>query len=280
MKATRSWALVLLLALCALLFSCAEQAPPTGLLVEVLDVGQSDCTLVRCGEAVLMIDTGTATEREAVQAALRDRDIEELEYLLLTHPHEDHIGNARMILESYTVSTLLTADVVTEDPTYGLVLSAAAHRGTPCVAVSAAQTLALGDAQIEVLSVLRDAKDINDSSVILRVTYGGTAFLFTGDAEAAGEAALLASVPAEKLDCDVLKAGHHGSDTSTGKALLQAATPRYVAISCGENNDYGFPHAALLARLEACGAAWHRTDLSGDLTYRSDGETVTVALEK
>lgn len=265
-------ALVLCCLLC--LVACGKDETATGLSVEVLDVGQSDCTLIRQGDAVWMIDAGTTTERGAVIGALFDRGIERIDCLVLTHPHEDHIGNARMLLEKYEVGALIVSPYSTDDLTYRLVLETAEQRGVACHVASVGETYTLGAAAVEILLADENAKELNDASVVLRVTHGKTAFLFTGDAELDGETALLSSVAAEKLDCDFLKAGHHGSDTSSCEAFLQAVTPTHVAISCGKDNDYGFPHQALLERLNAVGATYHRTDAEGTLCYLSDGEEI------
>ena len=281
MKAIRRLgAVILMLCLVLCLFGCQRDKTVTGFSVEVLDVGQSDCTLLRQGNAVWLIDAGTATERGAILGALADRAIKHIDCLLLTHPHEDHVGNARMLLENYEVGTLIVSPFSADDLTYRLVLEAAQQRGVTCHVASGGEVYSLGDAAVEILLADESAKEPNDASVILRVAYGKTAFLFTGDAELDGETALLSAVGAEKLDCDFLKAGHHGSDTSCCEALLQAVTPTHVAISCGADNDYGFPHEALLSRLDAVGATYHRTDEEGTLCYISDGEAVRFADEK
>ena len=273
MSAIRVAAIFVALCLLASLLGCSPQGAD-GLLVEVLDVGQGDCTLITAGEHTLMIDAGTATARDAVRGHLQERSIDRLDYLLLTHPHEDHIGNARVLIETDTVGALILPAQGSEELGYQLILNAATAKNIPMHTAKAGDTYAIGNATLEILFANAEAKEPNDSSTVCRVTYGETACLFTGDAEEEGEQALLSDVPADKLRCDLLKAGHHGSDTSLCEALLQATAPTQVAISCGEDNDYGFPHRALLARLEAVGAEWHRTDEEGTLCYVSDGATL------
>ena len=260
----------------SLLFLLGCHRPATQeLCVTVLDVGQSDCTLIRHGDATLMIDAGVSAEREALRGALRSYGIKRVETLVLTHAHDDHYGNARMLIEEYGVEMLILSPAKSEDVGYTLVLQAAQKKGIRICYAVAGERFAVGDAVLEVLSVLVDAKEVNDQGLILRVTYGETAFLFLGDAEAAAEAHLLETVEAARLRAQFLKVGHHGSETSTSRELLQVVKPLHAAISCGAGNDYGFPHAELLERLAAIGAAVGRTDLEGDLRYVSDGNRVT-----
>lgn len=276
----RKCALLLLIIglLSVLLCGCAD-APFDGLVVEVLDVGQSDCTLITCQDAVLMIDTATATERSTVQRALKERDIEQIDLLVLTHPHEDHMGNARMLIETYDVETLLLPPIQSEDVTWAWILQTAAARGVTVHTVGAGDNFAVEAASMEILQAGADAADPNNSSIVLRLCYQETSFLFTGDNEEKGETALLNEISADRLDCDFLKAGHHGSGNATDSALLQAVSPIHVAISCGRDNSYGFPAAALLERLRAVGAEWHRTDTEGTLCYVSDGRQVSFVSE-
>ena len=239
-----------------------------------IDVGQGDAALIRTVQGHVLIDAGTNDSEDALIAYLKAEGIKELAYAVFTHPHEDHIGNARMLIESDTVGALILPPMHSDDMVYRMVLDAAAARNVPCHIADAGARFAVGDATLEILFADAEAKEINDGSIICRLLYGKTAALFTGDAEGAAEQALLSAVPAEKLDCDLLKAGHHGSDTSLCEELLLAASPTHVAISCGKENDYGFPHAALLGRLQAVGAVWHRTDEEGTLCYVSDGESL------
>jgi competence protein ComEC len=240
----------------------------------VLDVGQSDCTLLREGDTVWMIDAGTATERGAVISALVDRGIERIDCLVLTHPHEDHVGNARMLIETDTVGALIVPQTEEDTQAWQLIMHVAAEKGIPVYTAREGDVYTVGGAELEILQVMYEAEDVNDQSVICRVTYGEIVCLFTADAEEKGEACLLDRVPPERLNCDLLKAGHHGSERSLGAALLQVASPAHVAVSCGAQNDYGFPHKALIDRLEAAGVELHRTDTEGTLTYKSDGKSI------
>ena len=265
----------MLLVLCLLLsLGGCEAREALGLRVEILDVGQSDCTLITADGGTLMIDAGTATARHDVQGHLDRRNVKRLDYLLLTHPHEDHVGNARMLIETDTVGALILPPIAEASLDWQLILNAAAENEIPVYVAAAGDTYQVGGATLEILQVGLDAQEVNDRSVICRVTYGSVSCLFTADAEGKGEATLLADVPAEKLDCDLLKAGHHGSENSLCAELLQIASPTHVAVSCGHNNEYGFPDKALVARLSAAQIEYHRTDTEGTLTYKSDGESL------
>ncbi|MBR7112254.1 MAG: MBL fold metallo-hydrolase [Clostridia bacterium] len=249
------------------------------LYVYVLDVGQSDAVLLRSGTHTLLIDTGTATEERALRRALARYGIEHIDYLVLTHPHEDHVGNARYIVENLSVGTVLLPSVGSEDYAYSLFLAAVAQSASVLTA-TAGQHFALGNAKVEVLSAGTATSDkdgdVNDASVVLRVCFGTQVFLFMGDAEAATESALISAYGSEKLDCDFLKVGHHGSSTSTSVPFLLATTPTVAAISCGKQNAYGFPHAPTLENLAAVGAYVYRTDESGTLVFGTNGQEIRL----
>lgn len=250
--------------------------------VYALDVGQSDATLLRCGEQTMLIDAGTATEELALRTALSRYGITHLDYLVLTHPHEDHIGNARWVIENVEVETVVLPAVPSDDYVYGLILSAASR----CAQVKTAmrgQRFTLGNAEIEVLlahaptdtgAASDDAA--NNGSTVLRAVFGTQVFLFMGDAEKEAELNLLSLYDVAYLNCDFLKVGHHGSDTSTTWQLLAATTPTAAAISCGKQNTYGFPHAAVLQNLAAFGVNVYRTDQSGILVFGTDGKELRL----
>lgn len=268
-------ALCVLLAL--LLFlpfgSCSARESEQILRVTVLDVGQSDCILLSQGDVHALIDTGTSASRESIVAELASRGVRSLAFVIVTHPHEDHFGNARYIMETRTVGELILSDIPSDDIGYRLLTDTADACGVPVRAWQEPCSLTLGTARLDLLCALPDDANINNASLVVRVHFGETVLLFMGDAEEKAEAALLASGVA--LDCDFLKVGHHGSDTATSKAFLEATTPTLAAISCGWQNEHGFPHAAVLDRLAASQTAIYRTDLSGTLQFVSDGKAVT-----
>lgn len=264
--------LLLLLCLCASLGACEREEDV--LRVHVLDAGQSDCILLAVGDAYALVDTGSSTERDRVLSQLRSLGVKELAFLLVTHPHEDHYGNARTLLERYPVGTLICADVPCEELGYSLLLETAEKEGVPIKRVSDGYRFSLDLAQFTLLCASVENGNVNDASVVLRVTYGISSLLFMGDVESEGEQALIDAHGATLLDCDFLKIGHHGSDTASSEAFLNVATPKLAAISCGALNTYGFPHEAVLTRLAAVGAAVYRTDLDGALTFVCDGKEV------
>ena len=265
--------LLLLPVLALLLISCATEADT--LRVCVLDVGQSDAILLSQGDHHMLIDTGTATARDDLLGALQQYGVKQLEYLLLTHPHEDHVGNARAVLESCPVAQLMTSAAPSEESAYQLALNTAQTKNCTHNVLEKSDTFCLGNATCEVL--LASGADDNNGSVVLRVAFGSNTFLLMGDAEAEAEGSLIYLYYNEgdnRLDCDFLKVGHHGSDTASTAKFLEVTTPLFAAISCGNDNEYGLPHEAVLSRLAAVGASTDRTDLSGTLVYISDGNDI------
>lgn len=251
----------------------AEREQTGRLYVYVLSVGQSDAVLLRCDGEAMLIDAGTATERAAFFGALRRLRVEQLSHLVITHPHEDHFGNARELLSKITVENMLIADTAGGERGYELLLSEAALCGTVPRVTSDGESFTLGGATVQVLRAGGIDKNENNNSMILKVTYGKNSFLFMGDCESGGEQSLVAQY-GSSLQANVLKVGHHGSNTSTTEALLTAVKPKYAVISCGTENDFGFPHSEVLQNLAAIGATVLRTDLDGTITLVADGEEV------
>ena len=241
---------------------------PNGVLeVHIIDVGQGDSILVRSDEGVLLIDAGTNSSEDDLRAYLDSCGIDKIDCFVCTHPHEDHIGGADMVINEYDVKQLIMPETSSSTVTVTKLLDAIEAKGTPYYEPVVGDVYTIGDFSFMILAPDASvADDSNNSSVVLRVDYGETSFLFTGDAEVESEECMLATFVSGELDCDFLKVGHHGSTTSTSEAFLAAVSPEYAAISCGEGNSYGHPHRETLDLLEKYGISGEkllRTDQSG-----------------
>jgi competence protein ComEC len=243
--------------------------------VHVIDVGQGDAMLLLCDAGAVLIDTGTNDSEAALRTYLDSCGVERIAYLIISHPHDDHMGGADMVLREYEVETLVMSDLPPDSDVGASFTQALAGSDASLVVPQVGEVLELGPLRMTVLAPPDGGyPDANDNSLILRCEMGATALLCTGDAGEEVERWLLDRCDPAALDVDLLKAGHHGSKKSLGAALLQVASPAHVAVSCGAQNDYGFPHKALIDRLEAAGVEIHRTDTEGTLTYKSDGKSI------
>lgn len=247
-----------------------------GLSLYVLDVGQGDAILLRANGETLLVDCGPFSAESQLRVILHDLGVQKLDYFLVTHPHEDHYGNARTVLSEFTPGQVILPAETGSEEAYLLFVSELKQKGTTAVTAQTGMCFSFGGAEAEVL--LSGFGQGNNGSTVLCVTYGETTVLLTGDLEKEGEAALLSSCP-QKLSCDLLKVGHHGSDSSGSPEFLAAAAPRMAAISCGTGNSYGLPDVGTLSRLSALECRIYRTDLSGTLIFYSDGRTLTCRSE-
>ena len=249
--------------------------------VYFFDVGQGDSELIRLpGGENILIDAGTSSTEDELVGELRSLGAETLDLVVATHPHADHIGGMAAVIDAFDVRQVVMPRVSESDTpttkTYENLLQSIADKGlTITPAEPGDELLSSGGAVLTVLAPNgEDYGDLNNYSVVLRLTYGEDSFLFTGDAEEASEEEMLSlDWP---LTATVLKCGHHGSETSTSPALLDAVSPQYAVISCGVDNDYGHPDAVTLEKLEAAGAEVFRTDLQGTILASTDGSGVTM----
>lgn len=249
---------------------------------DFIDCGQGDsCLMVSEGSAAL-IDASTASESEQVIAWLKKRGVEKLDYLILTHPHEDHIGGAAAVLNEFEVDTVyMRQPTEGTEPTTSVYLNLLEELAAQSVDLEQAEAgdrFTCGAFYISILGPLKDYEDLNDQSLVLRVEHGENAFLFTGDQENAAEEDLVTAYGAE-LNSTLLKVGHHGSSSSSSLSFLEAVDPEYAVISCGADNPYGHPHRETLARMESLDISYYRTDLQGTVTVYSDGSKLYVQEE-
>lgn len=239
------------------------------LQVHFIDVGQADCILIVADGEAMLIDAGNNDDADTISSYLQGQGITTLRYAAATHPHEDHIGSMDTVLKNFDVQSLLLPEAVTETRTFENMLDAAAEKNIPTAVPVFGETYSLGNAVLTTVNCLKGG-DLNNASLMFRMTYGDTSFLFVGDAEAPAEAAVLET--GCELKSDVLKVGHHGSSSSTSAPFLRAVAPTYAVISCGVGNSYGHPHAETLAAL--AGVTLFRTDEQGTVIAESDGHTI------
>lgn len=248
--------------------------------VSFIDVGQGDATLIRTENFVLLIDTGSRTAEEQVLRTLRDKEIETIDLIILTHGHEDHIGNARSIMEAFEVLEVkypqATHELV-ETLVWGRTLDAIEEHNVSVIYPIVGQNRYFDDVRIDILGPLEGLRGINNNSIMLRVTHGEVSFMFSGDAEREAERAAVAT--GNITPVNVILAGHHGSNTSSTDEWLDATSPRYAIISAGENNRHNHPHSLVLYRLETRNINIKKTKELGTITALSDGYNLRFVLQ-
>ena len=238
------------------------------LTVRFLDVGQGDSILLSCGEDTMLIDGGPVEEGQFLVSRLNRLDVTELTYVVNTHPDEDHCGGLAAVLAKYPAEHVYSSVTEYTTKVFSNVVKYTEEQGRQIEVPQTGTHWSLGSAAVTVIGPVQEYSDPNNGSLVLRVDYGGTSFLFTGDMEQKAEGDLLES--GADVHADVLKAGHHGSPTSSSEAFLTAVQPSVAVISVGADNDYGHPGADVLARLEALNAEIYRTDTQGEIIRRGN----------
>lgn len=248
------------------------------LYAHFIDVGQGDAALITLpGGENILIDAGTRKNGAALCSYLNEAGVDSIDVMILSHPHEDHIGGAPAVLDAFTVDKVIMPDVTAQTSIFRTTLEAIADEGCDTEIAKPDGTLTAGGSVFTFLGPITcDEEELNNSSIVAKLTYGDTSFMFTGDAESDEEWEILGTYRTEALDSDVLKVGHHGSSTSTSKAFFRAVSPSIAVISCGQANDYGHPHSETLDLLEKEGTEYYRTDRDSTVIIASDGSTVTA----
>ena len=248
------------------------------LTVTWLNVGQGDAAVIQSGGQTMLIDGGKPEKSSYIYAWLQQHGLSYLDVIVATHVDADHIGGLPGALNYASVGTAYCPVTTGTTETFQSFVKYLAQRGKQITVPTAGETFMLGGAQVQILGPLHSAEDSNDNSIVLKVSFGATSFLFTGDAERAEEQDLLNA--GVNLQSTVLKVGHHGSDTSTSYPFLRAVAPQYAVISVGAGNSYGHPTEAVLSRLRDAGVTTFRTDMQGEITAISDGQTVNFSVAK
>lgn len=245
--------------------------------IHFIDVGQADAALVLCDGKAMLIDGGNADDSSLMYSYLSRLGITYLDYVIGTHAHEDHIGGIAGALNYASVGQVFCPVTSYTTRAFNNFVKAAQKHGKSITVPSVGDRFDLGSASCQVLGV-NSTDDTNESSIVLRITYGNTSFLFTGDAEREAENMILDR--GYDLRSDVLKVGHHGSASSTSYYWLRQVAPRYAVISVGKGNSYGHPTETVLSRLRDADVTTYRTDLQGDIICTSDGQSVSFQVSK
>ena len=244
------------------------------LTVHFIDVGQGDCILAQSEGHFMLIDAGENDQGDTVISYLNSQGVKELDYVIGTHPHSDHIGGLDKVIEAFPTKQVILPPIEHTTQTFEDVLDAISARGLKITNPIPGDIYPLGNASFTILSPVKDyGDDLNNWSVGIRLTCGSRSFVMCGDAESQAEEDMIAN--GAILKADVLKAGHHGSSTSTSDLFLEKVDPSYVVIQCGEGNSYGHPHKETMEKLEKAGCWILRTDLLGTIVASTDGDHLT-----
>lgn len=245
--------------------------------VHFIDVGQADCILVKNNNNAMLIDAGNNDDGDIIKSYLKEQNITRLDYVIGTHPHEDHIGGLDIVINNYDIGTIIMPRKTTTTKTFEDVVKAVKNKGLVITNPVVGTKYALGGAEFTILAPNKDYGDeLNNYSVGVRLVYRNNSFVFTGDAEAEAEKDIMAT--GLELKADVLKLGHHGSSTSTSSQFLKTVSPKYAVITCGKDNDYGHPHKETMEKVKNIDV--YRTDEQGNIIAISDGNNITWNTKK
>lgn len=247
--------------------------------VHFIDVGQADSALIECDGKTMMIDGGNVADSNVVAAYLKKEDVTELNYVVCSHAHEDHVGGLSGALSVTKADNIYAPKTETNTKAYKNFKKKAEEQNVEIKHPNVGDEIQLGSSTVEFLGpVDENGKDLNSTSIVLKITYGNTSFLFTGDAESDEEEEILNS--GADLKSTVLKVGHHGSRTSTSYPFLREVMPQYAVISVEKGNSYGHPNEETLSKLSDAGVEVYRTDESGDIVMTSDGNSISITTSK
>lgn len=246
--------------------------------VHYIDVGQADAALVLCDGHAMLIDGGNSADSSLIYAYLKQRNITFLDYIVCTHAHEDHVGGLAGALNYASVGTAFAPVAEYDTKAFQNFTKYLSNSGVSITIPNHGDTFDLGTAKCQIIGPVYPTDEPNSTSIVIKITFGETSFLFTGDAETEEERSIIDQ--GYDISCTVLKVGHHGSDTSTSYLWLRESSPDYAIISVGADNSYGHPTEATLSKLRDADVKTFRTDMQGHVVCISDGKSVSFSVER
>ena len=252
----------------------SQQSESNMMYVDFIDVGQGNCTLVHMGDTAILVDSGEVGAAQTVISYIKNLGIDELDCVLVTHPHSDHMGAMTKILYEFEIKDLIMPeipeDIIPTNSTYEKFLTAVSDNAENVIPAEAGMTYSYGEMNLEILAPLHGYDNLNDMSAVSRVSFGETSVMFMGDASTAVEKDLLNT--GKDFSADIINIGHHGSKTASSQKWLEAVNPEFAVICCGAGNEYGHPHSVVTERLDNIGIEYYRTDLNGTVVFQSNSK--------
>lgn len=245
------------------------------LMISYMDVGQGDAAYIKVNGNDILIDAGPRSNSKELLEQLKAKNIDDFELVIATHPHEDHIGGMVDVFKEYEVKAFYSPKITHTTKTYENLVKAVKDEGLKTKELKGGMVIDLGEgAKFEVFTPQKsEYEELNDYSPIMKLSFGDTSYLFTGDAEKLAEEEALAKYKTS-LDSDVIKFGHHGSSSSSSNAFIEAVSPKYGIISCAKDNKYGHPHSETLDIIKKYNIKTFRTDTDGEIILTSDGKSI------
>ena len=285
MKKVRSIVVTALMLLAAIIYAVFFLIEPGvdfaggDLTVTFIDVGQGDSILIQQGSNAILIDSGAFHQRERVINTLDSLGVTYLDYVIATHPHADHMGAMNAIIDTYDIGHVMMPNAINNTVAFERMLESIANKGLRIEHPVPGRSIVAGNIELEIVAPNSERySNLNNHSIITRLGWGETSFLFTGDAEVLSENEVLEN--GFNISADVLDVGHHGSSTSTSENFLDAVSPELAILSLAADNMYGHPHVEVMERLEARNITVYRTDTMGTIILRSDGTNISVTTER
>lgn len=249
---------------------------PNLMYVHYINVDQGDAILIQVNNKNLLIDSGPKSHKKQLVKFLNDLNISKLDYVIATHPHEDHIGNMNTVLNSYKVQSFYAPKVYSYTKSFEQMIDSLKSNNLKINPIKrGCNTINLGfQTNVEVFSPINDTYDNeNNYSPVIKISFGNNSFLFTGDAEKEIEDKLI--LLNDDLKADILKVSHHGSSSSTSDSFLNRVSPKYAVISVGKNNIYDHPNYTIISKLNTYNIDILRTDIQNNITLISDGTNIS-----